>query len=242
MALAAETVGFYELSCSTHAPTMTASILSCCATGAVVGVQIMRGALMRLSLVPFVALVVLVSTLGTSGCASPPEAEKKAAEDAVSAAKAAGATTYASDELAAATEALRSADERMAAKEYADAKARYLKAKELGDHTTRAVDANRTAMKSAIEEQLGQLDRRWEDLAERVQAAANKLKKQQRQDWEADSKTAAENLQAAKNLASNDPAGAKEKLGALTAFMDKWEAELKAPSAPVKEAKPPMKR
>lgn len=38
-------------------------------------------------LVPFVALVVLVSTLGTSGCASPPQAEKekKAAEDAIGA-------------------------------------------------------------------------------------------------------------------------------------------------------------
>jgi hypothetical protein len=199
---------------------------------------------MRLSLVPFVALVVLVSTLGTSGCASPAQAEKekKAAEDAVSAAKAAGATTYASDELTAAIEALRSADERMAAKQYADAKTRYLKAKELGDKATRAVDANRIAMKSAIEEQLGQLDRRWEELSGRVKAATNRLKKQQRQDWEADSKTAAEILEAAKALASNDPANAKEKLGALRVFMDKWEAQLKTPSAPPKEAKPSTKR
>lgn len=97
-------------------------------------------------------------------------------------------------------------------------------------------------MKSALEEQVDRLDRRWEELSGRVKAATNRLKKQQRQDWAADSKTAAQILQAAKALASHDPTNAREKLGALRVFIDKWEAELRTPSAPAKETKPSSKR
>ncbi len=192
------------------------------------------------SFVTLVTMVALVSVL-ESGCASPPQAEKTAAADAISAAKAAGAMTNASDELAAATEALTSADARMAAKQFAEAKSGYLRAKELGDKATRVAGTNRTATKSAIDQQLLELARRWEELAGRVKAAGSELKRPQQQDWEADSKTAAEILQVAKALASDDPANARQKLGALAVFMDKWEALLTAASAPVMETRPSAK-
>lgn len=196
---------------------------------------------MRLALVPFGALVVLVSTLGTSGCSSPPEAEKEAAKEVLSAANASGATAYASDELTLATEARRSADERLAARKDAHATTRDVT--EFDDNATTAANANRTPTKLALEEELNRLERRWKGLGGRVKAAGHNLTKQQRQDWEADSQTGAAILRAAATgLANGNPANAREKLGALTVFMDKWEVVLKSSSVPAGAAKPSMKR
>ncbi len=87
---------------------------------------------MNPSRILFLLLAALTAGLTTWGCASPPEAEKKAAEEAVANARAAGAETYAANELTAAAAQLREAEAQMVAKRYAAAQLSYLRAKEAG--------------------------------------------------------------------------------------------------------------
>lgn len=191
-----------------------------------------------------VASLLFAVALTTFGCASPPEAEKKAAGDAVSAARAAGAERYASADFTAATDALKAADAQMAAKKYTEAKTAYLKAKELADKAAGAVAAGKAAMKSQVAPQIAEAEKRWQELEGKVKAAAKRLKPEQQQAWEADAKGATEALQAAKAAVEADPLAAKDRLAAVTTAIDKWDAELKALPAPtpMKAAKKPAKR
>lgn len=198
---------------------------------------------MSISLVRLVVPVVLAVGFVAFGCASsPPEAEKKAAEQAVSAARAAGGETYASGEFTAATDALKEAEAQMSARKYGEAKTAYTKAKELAEKAAKAVEAGKAAMKSEVERQMADTEKRWQELVRMVKAAAKTLKADQEQAWKADAKSAAEALQAAKAAAGDDPAVAKEKLGTVTAALDKWEGELKSMTAPAREAKKPAKK
>lgn len=173
----------------------------------------------------------------TFGCASPPEAEKKAAGDAVSAATAAGAEKYASGDFTAAMDALKAADTQMAAKKYTEAKTAYLKAKELADKAAGGVAAGKTAMRSQVTPLIAEAEKRWQEIEGKVKEVAKRLKPEQQQAWGADAKSATEALQAAKAAVENDPLAAKDKLAAVTAALDKWDAELKALPAPVKTGK-----
>lgn len=171
---------------------------------------------------------VVVLVLATFGCASPPEAEKKAGEEALSAARAAGAERYASGDLAAATSALTEAEGQIAAKQYDKAKSAYIKVKELADRAAKAVEAGKASMKAEVEQQLADAERRWQGLEGKVKTAGKKLKTEQKQAWDADAKAAGEALETAKAAVGSDPAVAKEKLAAVSATLDKWEGELKA--------------
>ena len=93
----------------------------------------MNGLRVRLAL-PLLLSVSLVAF----GCASPPEAEQRAAAAAVSAAKAAGADRYAASDFAAVAAALRTADGEMGAKKYKEAKESYEKAKGLAEKAAKA--------------------------------------------------------------------------------------------------------
>lgn len=197
---------------------------------------------MRISPVRLAASVILAVAFATFGCASRPEAEKNAAEQAVSAAKAAGADKYASSDFAAATDALKTAEGEMGARKYPEAKTAYVKAEELAEKAAKAVEAGKAAMKSQVEQQLADTEKRWQKLEAEAKATAKKFKADQKQAWEADAKAATESLQAAKAAASDDPASAKEKLSTVAAILDKWEAELKALATPMKEAKKPEKK
>jgi hypothetical protein len=182
--------------------------------------------------------LVLALTITAFGCASPPEAEKKAAGDAVSAARAAGAEKYASADLAAALNALKSADTQMSAGKYSEAKAEYLKAKELADKAGRAVAAGKAAARSQVAPQIQAAEKGWLEIEGKVKAVAGRLKAEQQQAWQADAKGAADALQAAKAAVENDPLLAKDKLAAVTAVIDKWEAALKALPAPRRAERP----
>jgi colicin import membrane protein len=173
-----------------------------------------------------------------SGCASAPEAEKKAAEDAVKAAQAAGADRYAASDFGAASAALKDAEAQMGAKKYSEAKTAYVKAKELADKAAKAVDAGKAAMKAEVGDMIADAEKRWKELEGKAKTAAKKFKPEQKQAWDADAKGAADALQAAKTAADGDPAAAKEKLAAVTAGIDKWEGELKA----MAEKKPEPKK
>jgi predicted nucleic acid-binding Zn-ribbon protein len=176
--------------------------------------------------------------LVVTGCASPPEAEKKAAEDAVNAARAAGAEKYAANDFGAASAALKDAEGQMGAKKYSEAKTAYVKAKELADKAAKAAPAGKTAMKAEVDAAVADAEKKWQELEGKVKAAARKLKPDQKKAWEADTRSAGEALQAAKTAAADDPIGAKEKLGPVTAAIEKWEGELKAAAPPAKAEAP----
>jgi len=170
----------------------------------------------------------LIVTLATFGCAQAPEAEKKAAAEAVSAAKAAGAEKYAPSDFAAAAAALKAAEDQMAARKYGEAKTAYVKAKEQADKAAKAGEAGKAAMKSQVNQQLAEMGTRWRELEGKVRAAGRKFKPEQKQAWETDAKATAEALQAAQAAAGDDPAMATEHLARVVQILEKWEVEVKS--------------
>lgn len=187
--------------------------------------------------VRFLATSVLAVAVVTSGCASPPTADKTAAEQAVGAARAAGAEKYASNDFVAATTTLKEAETQMAAKKYADAKTAYLRAKELAEKAAKAVEGGKAAMKSQVEAQLAEVEKRWQDIEAKVKVAMVKFKVEQKQAWESDARGARDALQAAKGTAGDDPAVAKDQLATVTSAVAKWDEQLRAIPAPAKRGK-----
>jgi len=114
--------------------------------------------------VPLLAAVSLLAY----GCASPPEAEQKAAQSAVSAARAAGADKYARSEYGAMDSALKAAESEMGAKKYKEAKEGYEKAKGLAETAAKAAEDGKAAMKAEVEKQVGDLEKRWKAFREKA--------------------------------------------------------------------------
>jgi len=187
------------------------------------------------------AMVVIVAGV-VYGCASAPEAEKQAAEDAVKAASAAGAEQYAAQDYTEAASAFKDAEAQLQAKNYDEAKAGYVKAKQMAEKATAAVSAGKAALKQEVEAQLAEAEKKWVDLEGKVKAAAKKLKAEQQQAWDAEGKDAKEALEAAKAAAADDPAAAKGKLATLVSTIDKWEAEVAALAAPAQVARKAPKK
>ena len=86
-------------------------------------------------------LMVLALALVFIGCAKPPEAEQKAAKDAMGAAVSAGADKYAAADLDAAKKSLDTAEAQMKDKKYKEAKEGYVTAKAAFDKAAGAVAA-----------------------------------------------------------------------------------------------------
>jgi chromosome segregation ATPase len=185
-----------------------------------------------------VPLLAAVSLL-TFACASPPEAEKKAADAAVSAATVAGADKYAPSEFSAMTAAVQKAESEMSNKAYKEAKASYETVKDLAEKAAKAAAAGKAAATAEAEKQIADLEGRWKELQGQVEGAAKKFKADQKAVWDTDAKGVAEALEAAKAAVATDAAAAKAKLESITAVLDKWEADLAALAAPAKAAKKP---
>lgn len=171
--------------------------------------------------------LILSAAFLTFGCASPPEAEKKAAEEAVAGARAAGVEKYASADFVAITAALKEAESHMGAKKYGEAKTAYVRVKDLADKSAKGIEAGRAAMKAQVEQDMANAEKRWQEVEGKVRAAGKRLKADLKQTWEVDGRGAAEALQAAKGATATDPLAAKEKLSVFTALVEKWENELK---------------
>jgi len=185
-----------------------------------------------------VPLLAAVSLL-TFACASPPEAEKRAADAAVSASAAAGADKYAPSEFSAMTAAVQKAESEMSSKAYKEAKASYETVKDLAEKAAKAAAAGKAAATAEAEKQIADLEGRWKELQGQAEAAAKKFKADQKAVWDTDAKGVAEALEAAKAAVATDAAAAKAKFAAITAVLDKWEADLAALAAPAKAAKKP---
>ncbi len=190
----------------------------------------------------FVVSIVVAASLATAGCAAPPTAEKAAAEQAANAARAAGAETYAATDFAAAAAALKEAETQMGARQYREAKNSYVTAKGLAEKARSGAQSGKAAMRAEVEQQLASAEKRWREVEANVKAAATRFKPEQRQAAEADARSVAGALQAAQAGVGDDPVAAKQKLGVVTAAVDKWEAELKALPAAAPVAKKPTKK
>jgi hypothetical protein len=71
----------------------------------------------------------------------------------VTAAKAAGAEKHAAADSAAATETLKAADAQMGERKYSEARAAYVKAKELAEKAAKGVEAGKATMKAQVEQE-----------------------------------------------------------------------------------------
>jgi predicted nucleic acid-binding Zn-ribbon protein len=194
---------------------------------------------MKLSHVRVVVPLLAAVSLLTFACASPPEVEKKAADAAVSAATGAGADKYAPSEFSAMTAAVQKAESEMSKKAYKEAKASYEAVKDLAEKAAKAAAAGKAAAQAEAEKQIADLEGRWKELQGQAEAAAKKLKADQKAVWDTDAKAVAEALEAAKAAVATDAAAAKAKIESIPAVLDKWTADLAALAAPAKGAKKP---
>jgi len=183
--------------------------------------------------VPMLAGVALL----VAGCDSPPEAEKKAADAAIAAAKSAEADKYAGPAYKSVTDLQRQAESFMGEKKYKEAKAAYERAKGLGDDAAKAAVAGKAAMKAEVEKGIAAAEAAWAGLEKQAQAAAKKMKPDQKKAWEDDAKAAKDSLAAAKTALANSPAEAKDKLASALASIEKWTKDL-APAMPAAAAAP----
>jgi hypothetical protein len=201
---------------------------------------------MTRSSVRWAAPVLASVALLVAGCDSPPEAEKKAADQAIAAAKSAEADKYAGPGYKAVTDLQRQADSFMGEKKYKEAKAAYERAKGLADDAGKAAVTGKAAMKAEVDKGIAAAEAAWTGLEKQAQATVKKMKPDQKKAWEAEAKAAKDSLQAAKDALANSPATAKEKLGSVLASIEKWSKDLAAagtaPAAAARKAPAPAKK
>ena len=173
-----------------------------------------------------IALTLGVCCLLVVGCTSPPDAEQRAAREAASAARSAGAEQYAPSEFIAMTTAVKKAEAEMAAKAYKDARVSYTEARILADNAARSALTGKATMRDDLEKQLTELVQRWENLGGQAQAASKQMRAVQKQVSDADARTVVEQLEAAKTAVSGDLVVAKERLALASAALDRWERHL----------------
>lgn len=197
----------------------------------------MRGLSVRWA-VPVVAGVALL----VAGCDSPPEAEKKAADSAIAAAKSAEADKYAGPAYKAVTDLQRQAEGYMTEKKYKEAKAAYERVKGLADEAGKAAVAGKAAMKAEVEKGIAAAEAAWAGLEKQAAAAAKKMKPDVKKAWEDEAKAAQAALKSAKDSVANSPAEAKAQLATVLASIEKWTKDLAAavmPTAKTPQVKMP---
>jgi hypothetical protein len=187
------------------------------------------------------AVPVLASvTLLVAGCDSPPEAEKKAADAAIAAAKTAEADKYAGAAYKAVTDLQRQAEGFMTEKKYKEAKAAYERAKGLAEEAGKAAATGKAAMQAEVEKGIAAAEAAWASLEKQATAAAKKMKPEMRKAWEDDAKATAAALKSAKDAAANAPADARAQLATVLASIEKWSKDLAAAVMPAAVAAPKM--
>ncbi len=191
-------------------------------------------------------MVVLLWALTFIGCAKPPEAEKAAANAAMTSAITAGADKYATADLSAAKKILDSAEAQMKEKKYEEAKKAYVDARAAFDKATGAVAAGKQAAINDANASLAALEDAWLKLGETAKTLEKKMK-DKKDAWIADSTAFPENVKKIKETIIADPLGTKAKIAELKAVVDKWDAAFKElaaapPEPPQKAVKPAAKK
>ena len=78
-----------------------------------------------------------------------------------------------------------------------------------------------------------------QELQGKAEASATKLKADQKATWDADAKSVSDAFDAAKAALTTNARAVKDKLAAIPAVLDKWEADLTALATPKKDEKKP---
>jgi hypothetical protein len=186
-------------------------------------------------------MIVLALAFVFVGCATPPDAEKSAAQAAMGAAVSAGADKYAAADFGAAKSLWDTAESQMKDKKYKEAKQGYIDAKAAFEKATSGAEAGKKAMTDEANAAVASLEDGWKNL----EATAKKIEKNMKDkkaDWDADAKAFAENLKATKDMIAADPAGAKAKAGDLKAIIEKWDAAFKELAAAPAKTEAPKKK
>ncbi|PKN71875.1 MAG: hypothetical protein CVU52_08345 [Deltaproteobacteria bacterium HGW-Deltaproteobacteria-10] len=168
-------------------------------------------------------MVILILSLVFIGCAKPPDAEKSAANAAMTAAGAAGADKYAAADLGAAKKIWDAAEAQMKDKKYNEAKQAYIDAKAAFEKATAAAAAGKKAAVAEVNASLVALEEAWLKLEAGAKNVEKKMK-DKKEAWTADATAFAERLKAAKESVAADPIGAKAKIAELKSVIDKWDA------------------
>ncbi len=186
-------------------------------------------------------MMVLALALVFIGCAKPPEAEQKAAKAAMDAAVTAGADKYAVADLDAAKKLWESAEAQVKDKKYKEAKQVYVDAKAAFEKAAAAVAAGKKAATDEANAAVAALEEGWKGIEESVKKIEKKMK-DQKEAWEADSKSFADGLKASKEMIAADPLGAKAKAGELKPVVEKWDATFKEMAAAPAKPEPKKKK
>ncbi len=175
------------------------------------------------------------------GCAKPPEAEREAAKKAMEGALAAGADQYARADFETAKRVWDSAESQMKEKKYKEAKEGYVNAKAGFEKAASAAPAGKKAMADEANASLSQLEAAWKELEATAKRVEKKLK-EKKDAWASDVKAIGEGFAKAKELISNDPAGAKRKLDEVKGLIEKWKQALKELMGPEGKPAPEKKK
>ena len=170
-------------------------------------------------------MMIMVSVSMFIGCTNPPEAEKSAAKTAMDAAVAAEAPRYARADFEAAMQLWDTSEVQVQEKKYKEAKRGYLAASAAFEKAEAAVAAGKKALVGEVNADelnaaIARLEADWENLQVLAKKLGAKLEKKKL--WEADAKSFAEGLKAAKNMSAADPVSAKLKLDFLRPFIDSY--------------------
>jgi hypothetical protein len=185
-------------------------------------------------------MVVLALALVFTGCAKPPEAEKSAANAAMTTAVTAGADKYAVADLGAAKKIWIAAEAQMKEKNYKEAKQAYVDAKAAFEKATAAVAAGKQAATAEANTAVAALEEAWLKLDATAKTFEKKMK-DKKDAWTADAAAFAERVKATKEAITADPLGAKAKIAELKAIVDKWDAAFKELAAAPAPPEPPKK-
>jgi hypothetical protein len=186
-------------------------------------------------------MIVLALAFVFVGCATPPDAEKSAAQAAMDAAVSAGADKYVAADFGAAKSLWETAESQMKDKKYKEAKQGYIDAKAAFEKAAGGVEAGKKAMTDEANAAVASLEDGWKNLEVTAKTVEKKMK-DKKADWDADAKAFAEGLKATKDMIAADPAGAKAKAGDLKAIIDKWDATFKELAAAPAKTEAPKKK
>ena len=186
-------------------------------------------------------MIVLALAFVFVGCATPPDAEKSAAQAAMDAAVSAGADKYAAADFGAAKSLWDTSESQMKDKKYKEAKQGYIDAKAAFEKAISGAQAGKKAMADEADAAVASLEDGWKNL-EATAKTVEKRMKEKKADWDADAKAFAESLKATKDMIAADPTGAKAKAGELKAILDKWDATFKELAAAPAKTEAPKKK
>lgn len=186
------------------------------------------------------SMFILILALIFIGCAKPPDAEKSAAQSALTAATAAGAEKYAAVPMEAGKMLWGEAEAQLQAEEFEAAKVGYLAAKNAFDKAAKAAVTAKKALTDEVTKTIAGLEEQWK-LVEAAALAIEKKMIAQKEAWDADVLLFTQELQATKGMIAANAEGAKAKAVELKAMIDKWDVTIKelekVPEKPVKKGR-----